>query len=158
MASSLTPPPQRSADRTALASATTRVIRRCWPSAGAVNGARFLRPRLEKHRLVLSEPCAPEEFAALAARCGRAAPAARVTRDDRGAKTSAAWLIEHAGFRRGYGRGRVGISSKLSLALVNRGGVITAELLALARELRRGVLDAFGIVLDLEPTLVGVPL
>jgi UDP-N-acetylmuramate dehydrogenase len=73
-------------------------------------------------------------------------------------KTSAAWLIEHAGFRRGYGNGRVGISSKHTLALVNRGGASTAELVALARELRAGVRDRFGVELQVEPTLVGVEL
>jgi UDP-N-acetylmuramate dehydrogenase len=73
-------------------------------------------------------------------------------------KTSAAWLIERAGFDRGYGAGRVGISNKHTLALVNRGGATTAELLSLARELRRGVLDAFGVRLEPEPTLVGVAL
>src|SRR5581483_8599721 len=46
-------------------------------------------------------------------------------------KTSAAWLIERAGFGRGYGNGKVGISSKHTLALVNRGGASTTELLAL---------------------------
>jgi UDP-N-acetylmuramate dehydrogenase len=73
-------------------------------------------------------------------------------------KTSAAWLIERAGFRRGYGNGRVGISSKHTLALVNRGGATTGELLALARELRAGVRDRFGVELQAEPTLVGVEL
>jgi UDP-N-acetylmuramate dehydrogenase len=73
-------------------------------------------------------------------------------------KTSAAWLIERAGFHRGYGRGAAGISSKHTLALVNRGGATTADLLALARELRHGVRDAFGIVLNPEPTLIGVTL
>jgi UDP-N-acetylmuramate dehydrogenase len=73
-------------------------------------------------------------------------------------KTSAAWLIEQAGFRRGYGRGRIGISRKHTLALVNRGGATTAELLSLARELRDGVRTSFGITLQPEPTLVGVEL
>ena len=73
-------------------------------------------------------------------------------------KTSAARLIEHAGFGRGYGRGRVGISRKHTLALVNRGGATTAELLDLAREVRDGVRAAFGITLEPEPTLVGVEL
>ena len=59
-------------------------------------------------------------------------------------KTSAAWLIEHAGFHRGYRAGRVGVSEKHTLALVNHGGASTAELLALARELRDGVREAFG--------------
>ena len=73
-------------------------------------------------------------------------------------KTSAAWLIERAGFDRGYGEGRVGISSKHTLALVNRGGATTAELLGLARKLRSGVLEAFGVQLEPEPTLVGIAL
>ena len=54
-------------------------------------------------------------------------------------KTSAAWLIEQAGFRRGYGSGRVGISAKHTLALINRGEATTAELMALAREIAAGV-------------------
>jgi UDP-N-acetylmuramate dehydrogenase len=73
-------------------------------------------------------------------------------------KASAAWLIEHAGFERGYGNGKVGISSKHTLALVNRGGASTDELLELARELRAGVRDRFGVELQVEPTLVGVEL
>jgi UDP-N-acetylmuramate dehydrogenase len=71
-------------------------------------------------------------------------------------KTSAAWLIEQAGFRRGYGNGRAGISTKHTLALVNRGGATTAELVALAREIAAGVEDRFGIALHPEPVLVGV--
>jgi UDP-N-acetylmuramate dehydrogenase len=73
-------------------------------------------------------------------------------------KTSAAWLIERAGFTRGYGNGRVGVSSKHTLALVNRGGATTAELIALARELRDGVIVAFGVTLQPEPRRVGVSL
>jgi UDP-N-acetylmuramate dehydrogenase len=69
-------------------------------------------------------------------------------------KTSAAWLVEHAGFRRGYGNGRARLSSKHTLALTNRGGS-TAELLALAREIRDGVREAFGVTLEPEPTIVG---
>jgi UDP-N-acetylmuramate dehydrogenase len=70
-------------------------------------------------------------------------------------KTSAAWLIERAGFHKGHGAGRVGISSKHTLALVNRGGATTAELLTLADEIRGGVLDSFGIELHREPVLAG---
>jgi UDP-N-acetylmuramate dehydrogenase len=70
-------------------------------------------------------------------------------------KTSAAWLIERAGFHKGYGNGRVGISTKHTLALVNRGGATTAELMALAREIAGGVQDRFGIALHPEPVLVG---
>lgn len=70
-------------------------------------------------------------------------------------KTSAAWLIEHAGFGRGHGDGRVRISTRHTLALTNRGGGTTAELLALAREIRDGVQARFGITLEPEPVLVG---
>ena len=73
-------------------------------------------------------------------------------------KTSAAWLIEHAGFGKGYGDGAVRLSSKHTLALTNRGNATTAELLALAREIRGGVETRFGIRLENEPVLVGVEL
>jgi UDP-N-acetylmuramate dehydrogenase len=70
-------------------------------------------------------------------------------------KTSAAWLIERSGFRKGYARGRVAISSKHALALVNRGGATTEELLSLAREIAGGVRERFGVELQPEPTIVG---
>jgi UDP-N-acetylmuramate dehydrogenase len=73
-------------------------------------------------------------------------------------KTSAAWLIERAGFGRGYGSGRAGVSSKHTLALVNRGGASTEELLTVAREIRDGVRTAFEVELVPEPKLVGVAL
>ena len=73
-------------------------------------------------------------------------------------KTSAAWLIEQAGFGRGYGGSRVSLSTKHPLALTNRGDGTTAELIALARELRNGVRDRFGITLVNEPVLVGCSL
>jgi UDP-N-acetylmuramate dehydrogenase len=73
-------------------------------------------------------------------------------------KTSAAWLIEQAGFHKGYGAGPVGISTKHTLALTNRGGGTTEQLLALARELRDGVDAAYGIGLVNEPVLVGCEL
>ncbi len=77
-------------------------------------------------------------------------------------KTSAAWLIEHAGFGKGYGlehgAGRVSLSTKHTLALTNRGGATTVELLDLAREIRDGVRERFGITLVNEPVLVGCEL
>jgi UDP-N-acetylmuramate dehydrogenase len=77
-------------------------------------------------------------------------------------KTSAAWLIEHAGFGKGYGldhgEGRVALSTKHTLALTNRGGASTAELLALAAEIRDGVRERHGITLVNEPVLVGCTL
>jgi UDP-N-acetylmuramate dehydrogenase len=73
-------------------------------------------------------------------------------------KVPAAWLIEQAGFRKGYGAGPVGLSTKHTLALTNRGGATTEELLALARELRDGVEATHGIRLVNEPVLVGCEL
>jgi UDP-N-acetylmuramate dehydrogenase len=71
-------------------------------------------------------------------------------------KTSAAWLIEHAGVRRGHSLGTAAaVSSKHTLALTNRGGAATADILALAVDVRYRVQAAFGIVLEPEPTLVG---
>lgn len=73
-------------------------------------------------------------------------------------KTSAAWLIEHAGFAKGYGAGPVSLSTKHTLALTNRGGARTADLLALAGEVQRGVHARFGVWLVNEPVLVGCDL
>lgn len=75
-----------------------------------------------------------------------------------GLKTSAAWLIEHAGFSRGYGSGLARVSNKHTLALTNRGGARAAEVVQLAREIRDGVEEAFGVRLAPEPVLVGVAL
>ena len=73
-------------------------------------------------------------------------------------KTSAAWLIERAGFTRGYGDERVRLSTKHTLALTNRGAATTADLVALAGEIRAGVAAAFGVRLTPEPVLVGATL
>ena len=71
-------------------------------------------------------------------------------------KTSAAWLIERAGFARGHGdSATVAISTKHTLALTNRGAGTTAGLVALAREIADGVLRAFGVDLVPEPVFVG---
>ncbi|MFC6288074.1 UDP-N-acetylmuramate dehydrogenase [Nocardioides sp. GCM10027113] len=77
-------------------------------------------------------------------------------------KTSAAWLIERAGFSKGYGLdlngGRVALSTKHTLALTNRGDASADDLVALAREVRDGVEKRFGIRLVNEPVLVGLEL
>ncbi|MFI1103064.1 UDP-N-acetylmuramate dehydrogenase [Streptomyces melanogenes] len=69
-------------------------------------------------------------------------------------KTSAAWLIDKAGFTKGYGSGPARISTKHTLALTNRGGATTEDLLALAREVVAGVEQAFGVTLVNEPVTV----
>jgi UDP-N-acetylmuramate dehydrogenase len=74
-------------------------------------------------------------------------------------KVSAAWLIERAGFHKGYGgAGGVAISTKHTLALTNRGDGTAAALLSLAREIRDGVQNRFGVVLHPEPVLVNCSL
>lgn len=73
-------------------------------------------------------------------------------------KLAAGWLIERAGFAKGTRRGHVGISSKHALGLVHHGGGSTAELLALAREIRDCVQTRFGVTLVPEPVLLGTSL
>jgi UDP-N-acetylmuramate dehydrogenase len=78
--------------------------------------------------------------------------------EDGTVKVSAAWLIEHAGFGKGYRGDGVAISSKHTLALTNRGTGSTRALLDLAREIRDGVRERFAIELHPEPVLVGCEL
>jgi len=72
-------------------------------------------------------------------------------------KVSAAWLIEQSGFGKGWGDGRIGLSGKHTLALVNRGGGTTAELLEVARAVVAGVEERFGITLRPEPVVISAP-
>ena len=80
-------------------------------------------------------------------------------------KLSAAWLIDQAGYAKGFGMepdsvsgGRASLSTKHTLAITNRGSASAADLLAIAREVRRGVVERFGIELHPEPLLIGVEL
>jgi UDP-N-acetylmuramate dehydrogenase len=115
-------------------------------------GSFFVNPVLDRTTLAEVETAAR-------ARCGEGT---RVPRFDAGnglVKVPAAWLIERSGFDRGYSPGDgARISSKHTLALVNSGPATTAGLMALAREIRDGVRDAFGVWLVPEPVLVGVEL
>jgi UDP-N-acetylmuramate dehydrogenase len=108
---------------------------------------------------VLDGPALAAVEAAARARCG---PQTRVPRFDAGdgrVKVPAAWLIERAGFGKGYHPGDgARISAKHTLALVNSGSASTAGLMALARQIRDGVRDTFGVSLAAEPVLVGVAL
>jgi UDP-N-acetylmuramate dehydrogenase len=70
-------------------------------------------------------------------------------------KVSAAWLVEHSGFAKGHGFGRVGISSKHALAIVNRGGATAAEVLALKGQIQLRVEEIWGVRLEPEPVMVG---
>jgi UDP-N-acetylmuramate dehydrogenase len=86
------------------------------------------------------------------------AGAPRYPQPDGRVKTSAAWLIEHAGFGRGWGEGAARVSTKHTLALTNRGSAQATDVLELARRVRDGVEQTFGLVLEPEPVLVGCTL
>ncbi len=109
---------------------------------------------------ILDPAAAARTAAAIEARLGEGATYPAYPAADGGIKLSAAWLIERAGFAKGHPGpgGRVAISGKHTLALTNRGGGSTADLLTLAREIRDGVDAAFGVRLRPEPMLVGVSL
>jgi len=95
-----------------------------------------------------------DEFSALVSRAGEAPPS--WPEADGHVKTSAAWLIERAGFTKGYGDpAAIAISTKHTLALTNRGRGTTSALVALAREIALGVHDRFGVQLSPEPVFVG---
>jgi UDP-N-acetylmuramate dehydrogenase len=84
---------------------------------------------------------------------GSAVPAYPLSNGD--IKIPAAWLIERSGFRKGYGSGGVGVSSKHPLALVNRGGGTAREIVELAARIKRSVVERFDIWLRPEPMFVG---
>jgi UDP-N-acetylmuramate dehydrogenase len=116
-------------------------------------GSFFVNPVLDGAALAAVE-------AAARTRCGPDTRVPRFAAAEEGlVKVPAAWLIEQAGFGKGYDPGDgARISSKHTLALVNSGSAGTAALMALAREIRDGVRDAFGVSLAPEPVLVGVSL
>lgn len=94
-----------------------------------------------------------DEYARLQALGGDTVP--RYPAPNHNVKTSAAWLIEHSGFAKGFALGRAAVSHKHTLALVNTGGARASDIVALALEIRRGVYDRFGIRLMPEPVFVG---
>lgn len=115
-------------------------------------GSFFLNPVVEESR--------GREAAARAVTAGliKRAEELRLFRAGGGmVKLSAAWLVERSGFPRGTRRGAVGVSSNHALALVHHGGGSTAELLALAGEIRIAVAARFGITLEPEPAFWGFP-
>lgn len=75
--------------------------------------------------------------------------------DQENVKIPAAWLIENAGFGKGYALGRAGISSKHTLAIINRGGANAADILALKDEIQAAVKSKFDITLTPEPIFIG---
>jgi UDP-N-acetylmuramate dehydrogenase len=115
-------------------------------------GSFFVNPVLDGAALAAVE-------AAARARCGTGTRVPRFDAGDGLVKVPAAWLIERAGFGKGYSLGNgARISSKHTLALVNQGGASAADLITLAREIRDGVRQRFGVELVPEPVLVGAEL
>jgi UDP-N-acetylmuramate dehydrogenase len=119
-------------------------------------GSFFLNPVLSAERFAALERRVAERR--VAERLGDGTHPPSWPEPDGAVKTSAAWLIERAGFQRGFCAARVGISTKHALALVNRGDASTTELIALARQIRNHIRESFGVLLHAEPTLVGVEL
>lgn len=74
---------------------------------------------------------------------------------DKGIKIPAAWLIEKAGFSKGYSAGNVGLSQKHALIIINKGGATAKEIIGFAKRIKDKVFKKFGISLIPEPTLVG---
>jgi UDP-N-acetylmuramate dehydrogenase len=71
-------------------------------------------------------------------------------------KLSAAWLIEHAGFHKGFTHGNIGLSTKHTLAIVNRGGGTAAEVVELVRMIQQRVRETFGVEIHPEPNFIGL--
>jgi UDP-N-acetylmuramate dehydrogenase len=97
-----------------------------------------------------------QQFAELQTRAGSNVP--RYPASPGKVKTAAAWLIEQAGFSKGYSIGPVGLSTKHTLALVNKGGAKAEDVLRLARGIRARVDEKFGIRLTPEPVFLGCEL
>lgn len=96
-----------------------------------------------------------EEIASVSGKAPPSFPAGAGPEHEGQVKLSAAWLIEQAGFSKGFARGAAGISSRHTLALINRGGAKAAEILMLADEIKTGVEARFGLRLEMEPVLLG---
>jgi UDP-N-acetylmuramate dehydrogenase len=90
-------------------------------------------------------------FAALPAAAG----APHFPGEDGTVKLSAAWLIEHAGFHKGFVHGNVGLSTKHTLAVINRGGGTAAEAVELVRMVQGSVRETFGVEIHPEPNFIG---
>lgn len=117
-------------------------------------GSFFVNPMLTPHQVAGLPVDAPRFPAAGDSHAGAVLDHALV-------KTSAAWLIDHAGFHRGYAltqTSRAGLSSRHTLALVNRAGASAQEVADLAEHIQQGVLRRFGIRLVIEPVVVGFDL
>lgn len=99
----------------------------------------------------------PEQFALLSKRAaGKNLQIPSYPALDAQKKVSAAWLVEHSGFSKGYSSGRVGISRKHSLAIVNSGEATAADIWALKEQIQQRVEEVWGVHLETEPVFVGL--
>jgi UDP-N-acetylmuramate dehydrogenase len=99
-------------------------------------------------------PVVPEErYAAIAAKA--AGPVPHYPAQAGFVKIPAAWLLEHAGFQKGFALGAAGVSSRHTLALINRGGAKARDILALRDRIVAAVEEKYGIHLEPEPVLLG---
>ena len=96
-----------------------------------------------------------EQFAALQLIVGVDVAVPHYVVDDEHSKVPAAWLIERAGFKKGFNRGPVGVSPFQAQAIVNHGNATAADVFALASDIKRAVLQAFSIAIVPEPVFVG---
>ncbi|WP_436975346.1 UDP-N-acetylmuramate dehydrogenase [Nocardia asteroides] len=114
-------------------------------------GSFFTNPVVDADRL-------PQVLAAVTAHLGEVAVPTYPAPD--GTKLSAGWLIERAGFAKGFPgeQAAARLSTKHTLALTNRGSATAADIAELARTVRAGVLDRFGVTLEPEPVTVGLTL
>lgn len=94
-----------------------------------------------------------EEYLEIAAAFAASVPSFKV--DDGSVKIPAAWLIENAGFYKGYALGNAGISANHTLAIINRGGAMAVEIIALKDRIQSAVEEKFGIFLQPEPIFIG---
>ncbi|SFL80363.1 UDP-N-acetylmuramate dehydrogenase [Nocardia asteroides] len=114
-------------------------------------GSFFTNPVVDADRL-------PQVLAAVTAHLGEVSVPTYPAPD--GTKLSAGWLIERAGFAKGFPgeQAAARLSTKHTLALTNRGSATAADIAELARTVRAGVLDRFGVTLEPEPVTVGLTL
>ena len=94
-----------------------------------------------------------DEYEQLCSRAGSVIPS--FLAQDGNRKIAAAWLVENAGFHKGFLRGPVGISRKHALAIVNRGGARATDIVALKNDIQKVVEQRFGVRLQPEPVFVG---
>lgn len=100
-------------------------------------------------------PLEADRIEALATRRAPGRPLPRYPAENGQVKLAAAWLVEQAGFHKGYAPGPAGISRKHALAIVNRGGAKARDIVALKNEIQQRVVEIWGLQLELEPVMVG---